>query len=184
LSGQFRSSCRQPPASLTYLTLGENFCRPIDHLPLSLTHLTLGKDFNLPVDYLPHSYSPFFWLSFQPTSRPPPSHHDTSLLGGISIKESTTSLPLLSTSHLVRHLIVKLTTSLFSLRYLRLNVAFRKSLAFLPPSLIHLVVPAEPHFSLADVPKHIYKVVELPINSFPLPSPTFSLTPPHFIPLQ
>ena len=45
----------QLSASVTHLTLGDQFNHPVDQLPSSLTHLTFGEGFNHPVDQLPSS---------------------------------------------------------------------------------------------------------------------------------
>jgi hypothetical protein len=39
--------------SITYLTLGHNFNRPVNHLPKNVTHLKFGYKFNQSIDNLP-----------------------------------------------------------------------------------------------------------------------------------
>ena len=146
------------PLSLTSLTFGFDFDRPVDSLSCSLTHLTFGTQFNHSVDHLPPSLTHLYFgdMFNQSIDTLPPSL--TYLKLGMQFNQSVNSLPasltfLLRASSTSNQFSSTLSHPSFfyqteqlhpvdslpsSLTHLRFGKAFDQSVTSLPLSLIDM----------------------------------------------
>ncbi len=117
------------PPSLLHLTFGNSFDKDVDHLPQSLTHLKFGKMFKNPIDHLPvsltHLAFEFEFLAYCDSNfNQPIDHLPYSLQSLVFSSQSTFNQP-------IDHLPPNLT-------HLSLGSFFNHPIDYLPRFLSHL----------------------------------------------
>lgn len=152
------------PNSITHLTFGEFFNKSVDNLPNSITHLTFGANFNKSVDKLPNSITHLtFDVCFIKSVDKLPSSI-THLTFGEFFNKPVDKLPN-SITHLTfgfdfNQPVDKLPNSIKCLKF---GSSFDQSLDKLPNSLTHLTFDYSFENPIYNLPNHIHiKYNEIP----------------------
>ena len=125
--------------TLTHLTFGNNFNKPVDNLPGSITNLTFGNNFNKPVDNLPCSITNLtFYGSFNQLVDNLPCSI-TNLTFGYHFNQTVDNLPCSITS-------------------LTFGAIFDKSVDNLPNSIINLTFGSKFNQLINNLPTRLKKI--------------------------